>query len=106
MLDIGPRRTEPENAASVGGLVGQTDIGQPVEDAVKRHPIDAGQCIAAERIIDIAVTERPWGRLKQSKNSDTRGGDARPGPPDGGFDGGERGIGMALHAKIETQQNC
>lgn len=100
VLDIGLGRTEPENAACIGGLVGQADIGQPVKDAVERHTVDAGQCIATQRTLDVAVTERPRSRLEQRKHPDAGAGDARPGRPDGGFDGGERSIGMAFHTEI------
>jgi hypothetical protein len=106
MFEVGRCRSEAENAAGVSGLVCQLNIDEPIEDTIERYPIHFWERLLAQQSLNIAMAERPTGRVKKAENPDPSRGRACSSRTDGGLDSRKRRIGVEPHARIGTQLYC
>ncbi|HZW86224.1 MAG TPA: hypothetical protein VFF41_02075 [Gallionella sp.] len=85
MLRIRRCYGKPEDTARISGLVGKAGIGKPIEHTIERHPVNVGQRMMMQSILNVAVGERAIGRLKYAKHAHACSGDPRSRCADSGL---------------------
>jgi hypothetical protein len=97
---VGSGRREPKDPMGVCGLVGQSIVGEPIQYAVERYPINSGQVLATKGLLDLAVANRRMACSQQAENPDTGRRYARSQGANGRFNFQVRRTGIAFHTKI------
>lgn len=61
---IGPRQRETENPTRIGGLMGQANLGEPIEYPVQGHSVHFRERFLTQQGLNVAVAERHAGCLE------------------------------------------